>query len=99
MGKLDTHQLLYAQLPRMADHLNWKIQRDSKLTGAIKFSALHNLNGHKAIAKSGFINTVFGEYFWSRIVKLVNLPAAPVQFVVMPENLVIRPSDIISPLL
>ena len=58
-----------------------KVRRETKPTSADEAAAIYD-----AICKYGWPGTVIKEYFCSRLMRLAGLPAAPVQFIVLPKK-------------
>jgi hypothetical protein len=88
----NTQDLLYQTLPNRARADEWDIRYAEELdTGlAPKFAARHKVTGQCGIVKCGWPGTIVKEYLWPRILHALHLPAAPAQFVPIPDDLLLQ---------
>jgi len=88
----NTQNLLYQTLPNRARADEWDIYYTEELAGGLaqKFAARHRATGQRGLVKCGWPGTIVKEYLWPRIVRSLNLPAAPAQLAPIPDDLLAR---------
>lgn len=88
----NTRDLLYQTLPSRARADEWDIYYAGELAGGLtqKFAARHKTTGRRGVVKCGWPGTIVKEYLWPRLVHALHLPAAPAQFVPIPDDLLAR---------
>ncbi len=84
--------LLYQTLPTRACADEWDIRYTAELDTGLtqKFAARHKATGQRGIVKCGWPGTIVKEYLWPRIVRSLDLPAAPAQLAPIPDVLLLR---------
>jgi len=54
------------------------------------FTSRHKATSRRGVVKCGWPGTIVKEYLWPRIVRSLNLPAAPAQLAPIPDDLLLR---------
>lgn len=88
----NAQDLLYQTLPNRARVDAWDIRYAEELDAGLtqKFAARHRATGRRGVVKCGWPGTIVKEYLWPRIVRSLELPAAPAQLAPIPDTLLLR---------
>ncbi len=88
----NTQDLLHQTLPNRASADEWDIRYAEELDAGLtqKFAARHRATSRRGVVKCGWPGTIVKEYLWPRIVRSLDLPAAPAQLAPIPDALLLR---------